>query len=405
MQVRPNADCKPGLGAKEGVLLQQGGSVSCHELRLRFFDLEACIRSDSATHIDLLSHMYSRFRAGRDLSPAPYRLAVALLTQPENPWRQPVLIVDEDVWLLENPRLLEGWVYDRILSSIVARVRSHFLVHAGVVAREEHGVILSADAGHGKTTLVLELVRRGFRFLSDEMAALGRADRQVYPFPRSLRIRPDTLARVGYGDPASGTLVWMDKLLLDIEEIYPGSMGEAAAISYIVFLQDPAQATEPSSRDVEHELSVLVDRVDHELLIAIRKIDGVEQVSTGQVAGYPLVRVVARRRIAALIEIEKLCRQRRTLILDVIEKPRRQPAFAAPARLELLPKSQAVMELLCRFQGGLGSALLQEEFGRSAARFYWEMTELVTQATCYQLTVGPLEQMASLICSLLPIGN
>ena len=65
-----------------------------------------------------------------------------------------------------------------------------------------------------------------------------------------------------------------------------------------------------------------------------------------------------------------------------------KPAFQGPARLEPLSKSEAVMELLHHFQGGPGSALLREEFGRSAARFYWEMTGLVAQATCYRLAVG-----------------
>ena len=54
----------------------------------------------------------------------------------------------------------------------MTRVRSHLLIHAGVVSRDGQGIILVADARHGKTTLVLELVRRGFQFLSDEMADL-----------------------------------------------------------------------------------------------------------------------------------------------------------------------------------------------------------------------------------------
>lgn len=377
----------------------------CHELRLRFFDLEAYIRSDSAAHIDLLGQMYGRFRTDHSRSAAPYRLDATLLTRPENPWRQPVLIVDKDAWLLEDPHLLEGWVYDGILSRIIARVRSHLLIHAGVVSWEGQGVVLSGDAGHGKTTLVLELVRRGFRFLSDEMAALGRADRRVYPFPRCLRLRPDTLARAGYGSLAPSTLMWMEKFLLDIEEIHPRSVGSAAAISYIVFLQDPAQTTKPAPRDPERALTIWVDRVDDELLSAIRLIDGVEEVSVEQAGGYRPIRIVARRRMAALAEIETLCHQRRRLILDVVGQPHRQPAFEGPARLEPLSRSEAVMELMHHFQGGPGSALLREEFGRSAARFYWEMAGLVAQAACYRLTVGPLEEMADLICGLLPHGG
>jgi len=379
--------------------------VPSRELRLRFFDLEASIRSDSLSHIDLLDRLYSRFRADEHVSPAPYQLDVALLTRPENPWRGPVLIVDQEVWPLRDPSLLEGWAYAFILSNIIARVRSHCLIHAGVVAWEGQGVILPADSSYGKTTLVLELVRRGFRFLSDEMAALGRADRCVYPFSRSLRVMPDTLARVGLGDKASSAPVWMDKLILDIEEIYPGSLGAVAAISHVVFLQDQTQAPESVSTDLKRGLSISVDRADDDLLSAIGQIEGVEHASLTRVDTWPEIRVVTPRRTAVLVKIEELCRQRRTLILDVTAEPRSRPAFEMPARLEQLPGSQAVMELLRLFRVGLGPSLLREEFGFSAARLYWEVASLVADATCYRLTVGPLEQMADLVCGLLPIDG
>jgi hypothetical protein len=374
-------------------------------LRLRFFDLEAIIRSDSTSHIDLLDRLYGRFRVDDRVSTAPYRLDVALLTQPENPWRRPVLIVDQEVWPLRDPRLLEGWAYAFILSNIIARVRSHCLIHAGVVAWEGQGVLLPADSSHGKTTLVLELVRRGFRFLSDEMAALGWTDRYVYPFPRSLRVMPDTLARVGLGDRASSAPVWMDKLILDIEEIYPGSLGAAAAISHIVFLQNPTQAAEPIYTDSKPGLSISVDRADDDLLNAIGQIEGVEHASLTWVDTCPEIRVITPRRTAALVKIEELCRQRRTPILDVVSEPHSRPAFEMPAQLEQLSGSQAVMELLHLFRVGLGPSLLREEFGFSAARLYWEVASLVAGATCYRLTVGPLEQMADLVCGLLPIDG
>jgi hypothetical protein len=63
------------------------------------------------------------------------------------------------------------------------------------------------------------------------------------------------------------------------------------------------------------------------------------------------------------------------------------------------------LELLRRFQGGLGAALLQEEFGGSSARFLWELMGLVTQTTCHRLSIGPLEQMADMLCALVQNGE
>ena len=158
------------------------------ELRLRFFDLYTIIKSDSSEFIDLFASMYRRFLADGSSSTVRSTAEFVLITNPDNQWGKPVIILNDEVCPLSDSRLLEGYAYETILSSIITRIHSHLLIHAGVVSRNDQGIILVADARHGKTTLVLELIRRGFSFLSDEMAAMGRTDHLVHPFPRSLRV-------------------------------------------------------------------------------------------------------------------------------------------------------------------------------------------------------------------------
>jgi len=382
--------------------MESPAELAIRQLQLRFFDLDVNIRSDSSAYINLFAQMYRRFRANGAPSPAQKPVEFTVLTNPDNRWGHPVMILDGEVWPLYDPRLLEGYTYEGVLNAIVASVRSHFLIHAGVVSWNGQGIILAADSGHGKTTLVLELVRRGFRFLSDEMAALGRADRRVHPFPRSLRIRPGTLELAGFPEAASGAPEWLGKLLLDIEEIQPSSMGQTAVISHVVVLRDPAEAGAERPDNSERELGVLVDRLDEVLLAAVRQIEGVAEVRPDSDRGYPLIRLrtVHRSRMSVLPQIEALCQAQRILVLDVVKRPEGRPVFAAPARLEAISKSQAVMELLRRFQGGHKSALLQEEFGGSSTRLFMELAALVGQANCYQLFVGPLPEVADLVCGL-----
>jgi hypothetical protein len=370
------------------------------QITLRFFDLEANIESDSGAYIHLFARMYRRFRANGAPAPGRPPAEFVVLTNSDNAWGQPVMILDEEVRLLKNLRLLEGYTYDGVLNAIVAGVRSHFLIHAGVVSYGGQGIILAADGGHGKTTLVLELVRRGFKFLSDEMAALGRADRRVHPFPRSLRIRPGTLELVGFPRAAVGAPTWLGKLLLDIEEIQPGGMGQAAPISHIVILRDPAEPEPEQSTGPERELGVLVDRLDESLLAAVRQIKGVTEVRPDVERGYPTLRFRAAHRMSVLPQVEALCQEQQILVLDVSKRAQSHPTFEAPARLEAIPKSQAVLELLRRFQGGHKSALLQDEFGGSSTRLFMELAALISQADCHQLFVGPLYEMADLVCGL-----
>jgi hypothetical protein len=371
------------------------------QLRLRFFDQDMYIQSNSCTLIDLFARMYRRFQVHDALAPAQPPIVFTVLTRPENLWSTPVLITDKDVWPVQDPGLLEGYAcYELLLNAVVTRVRSHIFIHAGVVRCGGQGIILAADSNHGKTTLVMELVRRGCQFLSDDIAALGRTDRQVHPFPRSLRIRPGTLELIGCSHMAARAPLWLGKLLVDIEDLRPASLGEAAAISHFVIVRDPAEAEGELPNGPERELGILVNRWDEAFLRAVRGIAGVTEVRTAVDHEYPLLWLRADRRMAVLSQIEALCQAQRILILDVIKRVESHPSFAAPARLEAIPKSQAVRELLRRFQGGHNSALLQEEFGGSSTRLFMEIAALVGQASCHQLMVGPLHEMADLVYGL-----
>jgi len=189
-------------------------------------------------------------------------------------------------------------------------------------------------------------------------------------------------------------------LLLDIEEIQPGGMGQAAPISHIVILRDPAEPEPEQSTGPERELGVLVDRLDESLLAAVRQIKGVTEVRPDVERGYPTLRFRAAHRMSVLPQVEALCQEQQILVLDVSKRAQSHPTFETPARLEAIPKSQAVLELLRRFQGGHKSALLQDEFGGSSTRLFMELAALISQADCHQLFVGPLYEMADLVCGL-----
>ncbi|HEY6551391.1 MAG TPA: hypothetical protein VIY71_09370 [Solirubrobacterales bacterium] len=57
------------------------------------------------------------------------------------------------------------------------------VLHASAVATEEGAVALSGRSGSGKTSLALELCRRGADFLADDVLALERVDGQLVGHP------------------------------------------------------------------------------------------------------------------------------------------------------------------------------------------------------------------------------
>ncbi|ETX00576.1 MAG: hypothetical protein ETSY2_38765 [Candidatus Entotheonella gemina] len=376
-------------------------SLSTQQLILRFFDLEAHIQSDSRTCLDLFASMYRRFQAIPERSPVQPPIEFEVQTRPDAAWGAPRMVLNGCEWSLHDQRLIEdGYVYEILMNAVLAGVRSHFLIHAGVVSYDDQGILLAADSRHGKTTLTAELVRRGCAFLSDDVAALGRADRRVHPFPRSLRLRPGTLDLLGCSELAVGAPFWIGKAILDTEELRPYSLGEAVAISHIIILHDPAVTWEDMVGSSERELGVLVDRVDTGFLTAVRRIDGVTEMHTDIDRGYPLLRLRTARRAAVLAQVEALCQAQQIWVLDIIKRRESHPKFNRPARLETIPTSKAIVELLRRFQGGYSSALLHEELEGSSVHLFRELAALIGQAKCYRLSVGPLHEMADLVCGM-----
>jgi hypothetical protein len=83
-------------------------------------------------------------------------------------------------------------------AEVSARTRDFVLLHAGAVARDGAALVLPAKPEAGKSTLVLALLRRGFTYLSDELAAIDPVTERVYPFEK--RIGLDSAALELFAD-------------------------------------------------------------------------------------------------------------------------------------------------------------------------------------------------------------
>lgn len=62
-------------------------------------------------------------------------------------------------------------------------------LHASVAERDGAYLVLSGPAEAGKTTLMLELLARGWGYVSDDMAPIGRRTGTARPFRKALQVR------------------------------------------------------------------------------------------------------------------------------------------------------------------------------------------------------------------------
>ncbi|MBV8737557.1 MAG: hypothetical protein JO007_09905 [Alphaproteobacteria bacterium] len=81
------------------------------------------------------------------------------------------------------------------LDAVVALEASPSLfVHAGVVGWRGGAIVIPGRSMTGKTSLVMELVRTGATYYSDEYAVFDRQG-QIHPFPRPMHLRTGELGR------------------------------------------------------------------------------------------------------------------------------------------------------------------------------------------------------------------
>ena len=72
---------------------------------------------------------------------------------------------------------------------VSSHCHQYLIVHAAVVERSGHALLLPAPPGSGKSTLCAGLVSRGWRLLSDELALIDPATDQVVPLPRPISLK------------------------------------------------------------------------------------------------------------------------------------------------------------------------------------------------------------------------
>jgi hypothetical protein len=102
-------------------------------------------------------------------------------------------VYSDDTKLFESPNLSTVLgVLEQHLQLYVAEMSpTRIFVHCGVVGWKGRAILLPGRSHAGKTTLVVELVRAGATYYSDEYAVLDRQGR-VHPYARALRIRDST---------------------------------------------------------------------------------------------------------------------------------------------------------------------------------------------------------------------
>lgn len=367
------------------------------EIALSFFNIRALIQSDSAEFINFFYNLYPRSVTNGTHEP-DNEIRFTVLTEPDTIFGTPVLIYNDVVFPLPEGKTRMNGFYYYVMREILNRVETHFLIHSGVVSKNNKGILLVGDACYGKTTLVLELVRRGYLFLSDEMAAISRSDKKVYPFPRCLSIRPSSLQNVDIG-VTNEINENFGNYIQDIEELFPGKMGSPVPIGMICILSDPQLLPIAAGTSSRRLAFLWIDRHTPSFLSDLKNITGVTNLMVKDKINHSMIIMSVKAPVESLVQIKALCSQHHLQLMGISDRMVHKPDFKSPARLTRISHSQAAIFLLQRFMGSDSTLLKKTPKGRPTQLFA-ELTGLISDSDCYTLNVGPLDQMADLIDGL-----
>jgi hypothetical protein len=200
-----------------------------------FFGRTVVVTSDDRAAIEALDAVYARQRLSMPVPDASADLVVRVVGAAA----VPRIEVGGRTIRVPSPDQLVHYAHLVLINAAAALQSDAVVLHSGAVTCGGRAVLLVGHSGRGKTTLTLELVRRGWGFLSDDFAALD-ARGAVHPLPRRVNLTDESLALLGLRPPEGtvrlATFAGKRKWMIDVEDLFPGSLAEATPVGAVVLL-------------------------------------------------------------------------------------------------------------------------------------------------------------------------
>lgn len=157
-----------------------------------------------------------------------------------------------------------------VLFRVLEQLKHLFQIHAGAVERDGKALLLPAPSGSGKTLLVLGLVKRGFKFLSDDVALVEPDRAFLQPLPMSPVVKGYAFSLLRALDLSVGADVYRNPLngeklyYFDLADISSNPVGVPSSVRFIFFPShnptaesslNPVSKAEAAARIIKNSLN------------------------------------------------------------------------------------------------------------------------------------------------------
>ncbi len=370
------------------------GPLERHVRAYRFFDRIVVVESDNQAVADVLDAVYDRQRLPH-LPPTAVPVVVSVTTGATGA----TIAVGDRTVRVPDATQVAHYAHLVLVNAAAAMTENLLVLHAGAVAHHDQAAVLVGASGWGKTTLTMELVRRGWRLLTDDFAPVTR-EGVVEPFVRRVNVTERSMALLGLSDPGSAPrLVGFDrapKWMLNIDQVFPNRVAEPARLAAVFLLGPPPAPGVPSAPD---RWLLRVDHVPPGFQTALAELPDVVAVQRLELDGPPTLAVDAVPGSRLVAPLDAICAGHDVSVLWAGRGNSRRPDFGGAPELAALPAAEALPVLLSHALSLSGRRFLAGSRPSDAfqALAHLQQALAASGAVLYRLTPGRLDATADVV--------
>ena len=164
----------------------------------------------------------------------------------ESPDR-PVVALSGNFALADRRQVWQPFIANYAVNRVLRLQRDILFFHAASIGIAGRGALIVGPKASGKTTTSLTLASRGCDFLGDEMAAVHKSSKMIFPFRRAVSIRSGRRARLVDQKLAEGHFSverFPDggaRVLANVSELFPQAGVAQSELSCAFFLRHFAE--------------------------------------------------------------------------------------------------------------------------------------------------------------------
>ncbi len=358
---------------------------------LRFWGRHVRLHSDDRDTVNTLALVYKHF-----VVPPPDVLDIeCCVLRSYTGCQGPALFVGESFYPLpDTERFLDHaeLILFRHLSELID---DYIVLHAGVVVRRGRAVVFYGQSGFGKTTLTLELVGRGYGFMSDEFCPVRLSDFMVEPFERLVSIRRTSpLYRRIHSERA---LVHssLDKDFFDCAAADPARSAQPCPIGACIEICGTVDASVCPPRGVVLDIYLCTE--ESGVPDALRHLPDVTLSGPVMRGRYPVFRVAAADRTAFVKRFNSIWKQYNHEIFAVFPYRGEIDTFERNPVMRPITRFDAVSSVMANIVNRSPAGSLLASLGGKNASLAMLLGRLLANIPCYKLNPGNLDMMVEMV--------